>query len=187
MDRGESIRVMHPLFQADQGGSIPTSPLQLRIVAIPFDLAKALNRQWHRTLPRFGTGFCKTMPFLCYGAVFEDKLYAVAIWSNPAARNLPQQTWLELRRFAVADDAPTNCASRMLKVMRFLIRRARPDVERLISYQDIGEHSGTIYKVAGWVKADAAPNADRGWDRPNRSRPKSQGTHPVQRWEKGVS
>src|SRR6185503_1953340 len=92
--RGESIRVMHPLFQEGQGGSIPTSPLQMRLETIPFRQARSLNRLWHSRLPRFGTGAVEDMQFLSYGAAFEGRLFAVAIWSNPAARNLPQRTWL---------------------------------------------------------------------------------------------
>lgn len=51
---------------------------------------------------------------------------------------------------AIADDAPKNTASRMLRVMKDIIRRERPDILRLISYQDTEVHKGTIYKAAGW-------------------------------------
>lgn len=126
MIRGESIRVMHPLFHTGQGGSIPTSPLQLRVERIAFSHARDLNAYWHSRLPRMGTGFIKTMPFLCFAAVFGGRAFAVAIWSNPVARNLPQRQWLELRRLAIAPDAPRFTASRMLSVMARLIRRAAP-------------------------------------------------------------
>lgn len=104
LDCGDSIRVMHPLFHTGEGGSTPTSPLQMRIERIPFQIAQRLNMLWHSRLPRLGTGCIKRMPFLCYGAVYEGRIYAIAIFSNPVARNLPQHTWLELRRLAVAPD-----------------------------------------------------------------------------------
>lgn len=173
---------MHPLFQVGEGGSIPTSPLQMRVVPIDFTLARALVGCWHSTMPRFGTGFIENMPFPCYGAVKDDRLYAVAIWSNPAARNLPQQTWLELRRFAIAPDAPRFTASWMLGVMRRpLLRNKRPEVERHISYQDLGQHTGTIYKAAGWEPTII--NEDGNWTRKNRPRPQAQSTNAKQRWE----
>jgi hypothetical protein len=178
---GESIRVIHPLFQEGEGGSIPTSPLQLRVEQISFRLARELNREWHSVLPRFGTGFIKLQPFLCYGAQWEDRLYAVAIWSNPCARNLPQKTWLELRRFAIAPDAPKYTASWMLGIMRKLIRKAKPQVQRLLSYQALDRHSGTIYRAAGWTATTV--NRDGNWTRVQRPRPKAQESGAKQRWE----
>jgi hypothetical protein len=58
--------------------------------------------------------------------------------------------WLELRRMAVADDAPHCTASWFLAQMRRWFQQNTPERERLISYQDIDVHTGTIYKAAGW-------------------------------------
>ena len=190
VQRGDGVRVAYPLFQVEGGGSTPTSPLDLRLYPISFDEAKALNRLWHSRLPRLGTGFVKNQPFLCYGAEHGGHWFAVAIWSNPVARNLPQGTWLELRRLAIAPDAPRNTASRMLGVMTKLIRKARPEVVRLVSYQDTEVHTGTIYRAAGWTSTTVSGKGD--WNRPNsrnlngkpRTRPKAQSEAPKQRWEK---
>jgi len=86
----------------------------------------------------------------CFRASYAGRCFAVAAWSNPVARALPQRTWLELRRFAIADDAPANTGSKMLAWMSRELRRRSPDIERLISYQDCEVHSGTIYLAAGW-------------------------------------
>jgi hypothetical protein len=153
----------------------------MRVVPIEFSLARDLVGCWHSTMPRFGTGFIKNQPFPCFGAVKDDRLYAVAIWSNPVARNLPQQTWLELRRFAIAPDAPRFTASWMLGVMRRLLAKKLPEIERHISYQDMGQHTGTIYRAAGW-KATTI-NADGNWTRQKRTRPQAQSTNAKQRWE----
>jgi hypothetical protein len=119
---------------------------------------------------------------LCFCAEFDGLHYATAVWTHPIARNLPQETWLELRRLAIAPDAPRNTASRMLAVMACLIRKARPEIECLVSYQDTEVHAGTIYKAAGWTAT--ATNADGEWDRPNRSRQAAQSAAPKQRWER---
>lgn len=185
---GGSNPVMHPLFQEGQDGSIPIPPLSakgLRVEQIDFADAKLLNRLWHSRLPRLGTGFIVNQPFLCFAAEGSGGVaYAVAIWSNPVARNLPQDTWLELRRLAIAPEAPKNTASRILRVMAAIIRKRRPGVVRLVSYQDTEVHSGTIYRAAGWVATTV--NKDGNWDRPNRSRPAAQSTSPKQRWEKSL-
>ncbi len=179
--RGESIRAMHPLFQEGEGGSIPTSPLSMRVETIPFLRAKELNRKWHSRLARFGTGAVEKMSFPSFAAVHGGKVYAVAIWSHPVARNLPQHTWLELRRMAIAPDAPRMTASWMLGVMVRLIRKSRPETETLVSYHDTEVHSGCIYKAAGWTATSI--NRDGNWSRPGRYRPKAQSEAPKQRWE----
>jgi hypothetical protein len=144
-----------------------------------------LNRAWHSRLPRFGTGCIKRQPYLCYGAEFAGRWYAVAIWSNPVARLLPQWEWLELRRLAVGPDAPRNTASRMLGVMARLIRKARPAVVRLISYQDVDAHTGAIYRAAGWTSAILSKPSQTKWDASHkRPRPASQSTAAKIRWEK---
>jgi hypothetical protein len=178
----EALRVMHPLFHAGEGGATPTSALSLTLEEIDFPRARALNRLWHSRLPRFGTGFVSNQPFLCFAATADGIIYGVAIWSNPVARNLPQQEWLELRRLAIAPDAPRNTASRMLRIMRALIRKSRPEVTRLVSYQDTAVHTGGIYRAAGWT-ATRLTDGDE-WNRPGRSRPKAQTDAPKRRWER---
>jgi hypothetical protein len=157
---------------------------------IPLAQARELNAAWHSRLPKFGSGFVREQPFLCFGAAYVGRIYSVAIWSNPVARLLPQSEWLELRRLANAPDAPRNTASRMLAVMVKLIRRIRPEITRLISYQDKDAHTGTIYRAAGWTAT--AEHSGGSWNRPNskntggtpRTRPDRNGAiGPKQRWE----
>lgn len=178
----DSIRVVHPLFQTEDGGSIPTSTLQLRFGVIHETSFKTLNEGWHSRLPKVGSSHFR----VCYGAQFENRFYAVAAWSNPVARLLPQLTWMELRRFAIAADAPRFTASRMLGWMRRDVRKRFPDVERLISYQDLDAHAGTIYKAAGWSHAENFTPRARGWigwgNRPRKGRT-NQAVAPRMRWE----
>jgi hypothetical protein len=181
-NRADSIRVVHPLFQAEGGGAIPTSALQLRIDGTDFRTAKALNRKWHSRLPRIGDPESIMRASLCYGAEFDGLWYAIAIWSHPVNRSLPQTEWLELRRLAIAPDAPKNTASRMIAVMTRLIRKARPEVSRLISYQDMEVHTGGIYKAAGWTSDYVAHSAS--WTNNVRTRPAEQSASPKRRWEK---
>ena len=181
--RAEGVRVAYPLFQAEGGGSTPTSALQLTVESVGFETARDLNRLWHSRLPRIGDPAAVMKAALCYGAEFDGLWYAAAIWSHPVARKLPQDTWLELRRLAVSPDAPRNTASRILGVMTRLIRKARPEMVRLISYQDTAVHTGGIYRAAGWVEGEPAEESNTQWDMPGRPRPKSQSDAPKQRWE----
>lgn len=179
--RAGSIGVMHPLFQGDEGGSTPTSALQLRIEECGLEFAKECNQEWHSRFPRFGTGAVNDVGFPCFAAHYDGLAWAVAIWSHPVARCLPQQTWLELRRMAIRPGRPKNTASRMLRVMTDILRKKRPEIERFISYQDTEAHTGTIYRAAGWTPTNLSDGDE--WDRPGRSRPKAQSAAPKQRWE----
>lgn len=179
--RGESILAMQPLFQVGEGGSIPTSPLQMRVVDVHYDLARMLNGKWHSRLPKIGDpkGIRKVMP--CFAATFDERVFAVAIWSHPVARDLPQKEWLELRRMAICDERPRNTASWMLSVMTRLLRKGRPELVKLISYQDLDAHSGTIYRAAGWKPT--VVKKYKPWNNAARKRPPCQSTADKQRWE----
>lgn len=155
----DSVRVAYPLFQTDGGGSTPTSALQLFFTTCSRECFVGCNRLWHSRLPEIGRSFGRVY----YRAEFGSMIYAVAFWSNPVARLLPQQTWLELRRLAIAPDSPKNTASRMISWMVRDIKKRFPEVERLISYQDCDVHTGGIYKAAGWKQAEGYVSRARGW------------------------
>jgi hypothetical protein len=180
--RGDSTRVVHPLFQEGDGGSTPTSPLQLHIGRITVSKAIELNRLWHSRLPEF-----TSPPERCraFAAECDGTFYASAIWSPPLARMLNHTGRYELRRFAIAPDAPKNTATRMLRVMCALIRRSMPDVATLISYQDTGVHAGTIYKAAGWAPVLASGGGE--WSRPSRPQIATQAVTPKVRWERSLT
>lgn len=183
-NRGESIMVMHPLFQVEQGGSIPTSPLLLRVEPVAFRTARELNSKWHSRLPRIGDPPGTTNAMLCFAATYQDVAYAVAIWSHPVNRSLPQVEWLELRRLAICDSAPKMTASWMLAKMAKLIRSQRSEITTLVSYQDMDVHSGTIYKAAGWSATVVKKFVP--WNNATRKRPECQAKSNKQRWERSI-
>ena len=183
-NRAESIMVMYQLFQTGEGGSLPTSALQMRVERIDWQTAKDCNRAWHSRLPRIGDPKGTEKAMLFYGAIHGGRCYAVAIWSHPVNRHLPQVEWLELRRMAICKDAPKNTGSWMLGVMARMIRKHKPEVVNLISYQDESAHAGTIYRAAGWiptVRTNYKP-----WTNNSRSRPQDQSNGAKQRWEKKI-
>jgi hypothetical protein len=146
---GDSVRVAQPLFPVEGQGSIPMSPLQFEIVEVHYKIAKQLNKLWHSRLPIFSTGAVPRFK-VNYAAVYKNIYFATAIWGMPISPALPHHTWLELKRFAICDDAPKNTATRMIKIMTFLIKDKFPKVTRLISYQDTDSHDGIIYKASNW-------------------------------------
>ena len=81
INRVDSARVAYPLFHTGEGGSTPTSTLQLRFWPTDVDTAVTLNRLWHSRLPTVRRGNVATGLF--YVAEFDGLYYAVAIWTNP--------------------------------------------------------------------------------------------------------
>lgn len=180
---GDGIRVVHPLFQEEGGGANPTSPLQLNIGEISVRKAIELNQLWHSRFPQIdASNVIRNRRSVCYGAEFDGVFYASAIWSDPIAANRLKDgdRLLELRRMAIADDAPRFTASRMLKVMKGLICRKFPELVAFVSYQDTEVHDGTIYKAAGWKQDSAASFVD--WTTTTRKRTQAQSTAPKVRW-----
>jgi hypothetical protein len=158
---GDSIRVVHPLFRGEGGGSIPTSPLQLfmgwmlvwtspcrstRNGTLAFRPSPAPRRSARPSAPSTKASSTPS-----------------AIWSPPVARKLNWTGRYELRRFAIAPDAPKNTASRMLRVMRLLIAEELPATRILMSYQDKDSHTGTIYRAAGWMPVVESRVRDEDW------------------------
>jgi hypothetical protein len=184
MMSGDGARVAYPLFQTEDSGSRPTSPLQLHIGILPSRKAMELNRKWHSRMPIIEAwNICNP----CFGASFEGVYYAIAMWSLPIAANRIKngEKYLELRRMAIAPDAPKNTASRMLAIMTRLIKKLRPDLIGLLSYQDTGVHTGTIYKAAGWHIARIGEYVSWG-EHSKRPGQIEQSTSPKIRWEKDI-
>jgi len=142
--------------------------------------AQDLNFLWHSVLPIVSLGWLSR--YVAYGAEFKGQWYAVAIWTDPIAANrlTDGAKLLELRRFAIAPDAPKNTASRMLGIMRRKLKVKFPDVIRLISYQAEEHHVGTIYKASGW--SPVARSEYQEWH-PGASRAEPQTKSDKVRWE----
>lgn len=177
---GDSIRVVRPLFPVEGQGSSPMSPLQLRVIHIPKRTFQILNKEWHSRLPNTG-GFYVNGVF--FGGEYKNILFCVAGWSDPVTINLSKMCLLELRRFAIAPEAPKNTASRILSVMTKLLYKEMPYIWKLISYQDPSVHSGTIYKAAGWYCA-GRHNSGGFSSAKIRYRKPDQSPGPKIRWEK---
>ncbi len=139
-------RRMAPLFSDE--AEPPAKATLLSVVRCDPQFARAGVLAWHSRLPRTQSGPWK----MAFAAHYEQTCFGVALWHNPSARTLPSE-WLELRRLAVAPDAPHCTASRMLGQMARWIKRDLPLVPVLVSYQDCDVHTGTIYRAAGWVPA----------------------------------
>ena len=184
---GDSITVVHPLFQTESDGSIPISPLQLEIIEIDIKLSQHLNELWHSLLPITNySNLVRNKIKISYGAIYKNRFYAVAIWTTPIAANRIKNGFnmLELRRMAISPEAPKNTGSRMLSIMAKMIKQKYPSVTELISYQSTEHHSGTIYKAANWKPV--ATSKYKPWH-VGKSRSEAQTTSNKIRWQTSLN
>jgi len=144
MQSDRSDRIEFPLFDADEK-VFPQKARQLKVSICSISHARKMNEKWHSRMP-------ETQPSpwqFAFSAHYMGITYGVALWHNPSARTLPGH-WLELRRLAISPDAPHCTATRMLGEMARYFKSNAKDREKLISYQDMEVHKGTIWTAAGW-------------------------------------
>ena len=109
------------------------------------ELAVAFVGRFHSLLPT-----CHHGPWrFAFEAHFAERTLAVALWNDPSCQDFPRH-WLELARLAVCPQAPRYTCSRFLGWMVRYLRRHCPAAQKLLSYQDLKAHRGTIYQAAGW-------------------------------------
>jgi len=173
-----SQRIVHSLFTEE---FLPLdSPKKLTVSACSVDKAMDLNQLWHSLLPNTNkSNLIRNKYSVCYAAYFNNIYYGVAIWTSPVARSLPQNI-LELRRLALSEDCPKNSASYFIGKMTKKIKKDFKEVKKLISYQDMSKHCGTIYKASNWY-IDGHVLGNRDWS-DSRKRNKTQTKANKIRW-----
>ncbi|MBT9175689.1 MAG: hypothetical protein DDT22_01373 [candidate division WS2 bacterium] len=135
-----------------------------------------LNKRWHSCLPEIHwSNVARNKHYICYGASYNNVVYAVAIWSSP----------FELRRLAISPEAPKYTATWMLGKMIKDIRKRFPEIIKLISYQDIEVHKGTIYMAGNWTKHSETTYMS--WNTEKRKRGEPQSKANKVRWEYYIS
>ncbi len=178
------LRVVEQLWFDRQPVVPPSSPKQLDVLVIPTKLACDLNAMWHSRFPYIHwSNVVRNKRSVCFAATYGGLYWASAIWSSPIAANRLKNgdKMLELRRMAIASEAPRNTASRMLKLMRHWIVNNFDEITTLISYQDTDVHHGTIYKASNWIAVSQTKDG-LAWDQ-TRKRNTAQSTAPKVRWE----
>lgn len=183
----ESLRFLNTLFRQTSSYRLPNSPRELDVSPTDVHLACDLNAVWHSRLPKIDwSNVVRNSDYICFKAVCDDVIYAVAIWSSPVAANRMKdaKSILELRRFAIAPDAPRNTATFVLAKMEKHIKAKLPHIALLISYQDQEVHLGTIYKAANWTQAGEHKNWN--WNVASRKRNRAQSQSAKTKWIKWI-
>lgn len=148
---GDSSTAELPLFQGEDGGAIPTSPLQLYFREINAVTAAGAYRRWHYL------GDTQFLSQINFGAYFEGVLEGAISYGPPNATDLrgywtrkTQGEWWEIKRLVMSPSCPRNSESRFIGVTLRLLKKMAL-VRGVVTYADDGQgHVGTIYKAAGF-------------------------------------
>ena len=146
-----------PLFQEEDGGSIPTSALQFKIRPIKNETAERWVVKWHYS-HRIPTG-----KNICFGLYAENVLYAVIVYGigvNPyQAKFLGVERVLEIKRMCRAEPAQKYPLSRFIALSAKMAAKEYP-FDCLIAFADPEQgHEGTVYKASGF-KLHGMTNAE---------------------------
>jgi len=137
------------LFQVEDGGAVPTSPLQLYFKTINYQTAMRLVKRYHylhRSAPTTWS----------FGAYYGGRIVGVITIGKPASHTLisgvagkeKAGSVYELNRLWMDDVAPKNSESRFIG---WAIRQL-PVGTVLVSYADTKYgHTGKVYQSTNWI------------------------------------
>lgn len=139
-------------FLQDDGGSSPTSPLQLWFKPISTETLNVVAREKHYLHREVNTSWA-------WGAYHEGVLLGAISFAKPASPAVCKSVCgieeadrvYELNRLWMADECPRNSESRFIGFALRQLRQVKPPLI-LISYADIGVgHIGIVYKATNWL------------------------------------
>ncbi len=136
-------------IQFENGGPIPTSPLQLTVEECKFKDIRHIFELYHYKGGHMGGGITA-----CLGAFLFEKNYLAGVVIGKPRQNKKYSSaceCVEIRRMACVDELPKNSESWLLsQTIKWL--KKFTNVGRVISYSDqsVG-HVGTIYRAANFT------------------------------------
>ncbi len=146
------VAATYPAFQQGDGGSIPTPAIRsLRLIQIPFKLARRLLESYHYLHSMAGG------TQLALGVWFSDQLVGVLTFgvgpinASHLANGLDPFDVFALTRFWLSDALPTRSESRVLGIALAQLKR-NTSLRMVVTYADpVQGHVGTIYQASNWL------------------------------------
>ena len=149
---GDSSIVELPLFQGEDGGAIPTSPLQLLFRPITNHTANLVAVESHYA-------HRKAPITWAFGAFFNNNLVGIITFGKPPSQHLcigvcgreNQERVYELNRLWMNDICPKNSESRFIGWALRELSKIKPPLI-IVSYADTEQnHSGIVYRSTNWI------------------------------------
>lgn len=159
MTCGDSSTAEQLSFQTEDGGAIPTSPLQVkscRVHLVTRSEVKGFIEKWHysQSINGLKSNFCFKL------VTPTGETIGAAIFGSMAMHNQwkrfgnSEDEVIELRRLCCVDDTPKNVESFFIAYMVRWLRK-NTSYKVVVSYADADfGHAGTIYKASNFVQVD---------------------------------
>lgn len=110
--------------------------------------------------------------------------YGAMVFSNPASRMLPHDTWLELSRWCLTGGP--NAGSRQWSAFVKYARRNLKHITTVVSYSDPSQgHTGALYRACNWLWAPTwhrlqpPPTGGGDWGTGEKQEPKDRWIYPL--------
>lgn len=133
-------------FQLDNGGSIPTSPLQCKAHFCEWADIQQIFKENHYKSNHIGGGILH-----CFRLDFNGNTIGGAVYGQPR-HNVYGDDVIDLRRFACTEAAPKNTESYFLAKTIMLLRKNKV-MSKILTYADETQgHFGIIYKACNFQK-----------------------------------
>lgn len=150
-------------FQFLDGGSIPTSPLQLSTLRVELATRNEIKNfieKWH-----YSKSINGLRSSYCFKLVSNSEIIGAAIFGKFAMANQwkrfaeAEDDVIELRRLCCKDDTPKNTESFFIAYMLRWLKK-HTAIKCVVSYADAEYgHTGVIYKASNFKLLDFRPGA----------------------------
>ena len=153
MNCGDSSMIEQDLFQCQDGGSIPTSPLQVVVIDKKIASRFILEKHYSHRMPIFWYGF---------GLVENRRIVGVIVYGQPSA---PIQIYaFKNRDFKMIELSRLVIQTKTRNAASFLISHSLkmlPTPCSVISYADSEyNHCGYVYQATNWIYTGATISHD---------------------------
>ncbi len=153
---GDSSKVEHLLSQTKGGGSIPTSPLQIKAKDLIVNFCELKDIRDFIEKNHYSHNINGVKVKYCFKVENEGVLVGAILFgamSTTAWKKFSdsEKKVLELRRLVMLDIAGKNSESRVIGFCLRQIKKIDKDIEVIVSYADpYHNHNGTIYKASNF-------------------------------------
>ena len=185
---GDSSMAEQLSFQIEEGGSIPTSPLQnlnLSVQKIPSNIGKEFVKKYH-----YSHGIHNGP--MCYGLFNNNDLIGVCAFATPSSENVcasvfgieDKRSVTELHRLVLLDWVPKNSESWFIVRALKSLKKDRPYYNAVLSFADATEgHTGIIYQATNAIYSGTSGKATFYLDQDGRLRHPRQNGHNITKEE----
>ena len=153
---GDSLVAKHDSIQNQEGGSIPTFPLQISAKDLVISLCDVKEIREFIETNHYSHNINGVKVTYCFKVEYQNQLVGGVLFgamSTTAWKKFAdsEKKVIELRRLVLLDCAGKNSESRVVGYCLRNIRKISKEIEVVVSYADpYHNHNGTIYKASNF-------------------------------------